>query len=156
MKKLLFLIALFIIPTCIFAVNLDKPKVTKLDATTDKFEIKYNGEVEEGSYAVMCKLLNDEEELDLLSSPVDDNKFDGTFTVTENGKYIVSCANYEGGETKIVDVTVEDKEEPKQEVKEEVKEENPKTGDNIITYIVVFSISIVGLCCIILLKKRKN
>lgn len=155
MKKLLFLIALFIIPTCIFAVNLDKPKVTKLDATTDKFEIKYNGEVEEGSYAVMCKLLNDEEELDLLSSPVDDNKFDGTFTVTENGKYIVSCANYEGGETKTVDVTVEDKEEQKQD-KEEVKEENPKTGDNIITYIVVCSISIVALCCIILLKKRKN
>ena len=107
MKKIFLIIALFIIPTCVFAADL--PKVTKLDAILSNKEIKYNGEVEEGSYAVMCKLLSDEEEIDLLSSPVSDNKFDGSFTVSDNGDYEIACANYEGGEIKKVSVTTDDK-----------------------------------------------
>lgn len=162
MKKIIFLIVLFIIPTCIMAANI-QPKVTKLEATTDKFEIKYNGEVEDGSYAVMCKLLNDkEEEVDLLSSPVEDLKFDGLFTTTKNGNYKIVCANYEGGEFRRVNVTVEVKEEPKQEVKEETKEEtkevqnNPKTGDNIYFYVALGIVSLISLGFIFYIKKKNN
>jgi len=157
MKKIFLIIALFIIPTCVFAADL--PKVTKLDAILSNKEIKYNGEVEEGSYAVMCKLLSDEEEIDLLSSPVSDNKFDGSFTVSDNGDYEIACANYEGGEIKKVSVTTDDKtkeEETKEEVKDEVKEANPKTGDNIVTYVTLGILSLIGLSSIIYLKMRKN
>ena len=155
MKKIFLIIALFIIPTCVFAADL--PKVTKLDAILSNKEIKYNGEVEDGSYAVMCKLLSDEEEIDLLSSPVSDNKFDGSFTVSDNGDYEIACANYEGGEIKKVSVTTDDKtkeEETKEEVKDEVKEANPKTGDNIVTYVTLGILSLIGLTLAYLFKKR--
>ena len=104
MRKIMFLlVALFIVPTCIFAAT--SPEVIKLDATVSGKDIKYNGETTDGAYAVMCKLFSDkDEELDLLSSPVSENKFDGSFTVIDNGEYKVACAIYEGGEFKTVDV----------------------------------------------------
>lgn len=154
MKKIFLIIALFIIPTCVFAADL--PKVTKLDATLSNKEIKYNGEIEDGSYAVMCKLLNDkEEELDLLSSPVSDNKFDGTFTVSDDKKYQVVCANYEGGEFKTVDVKVDNETKIENKVEEAKKETNPKTGDNIGTYVTLGLISLIGLSNIIYLKRKR-
>lgn len=154
MKKIFLIIALFIIPTCVFAADL--PKVTKLDATLSNKEIKYNGEIEDGSYAVMCKLLNDkEEELDLLSSSVSNNKFEGTFTVNENGDYQVACANYEGGEFKTVDVKVDNETKIENKVEEAKKETNPKTGDNIGTYVTLSFISLIGLSSIIYLKRKR-
>lgn len=153
MKKIFMIIALFIIPTCVFAKDL--PKVTKLDATLSNKEVKYNGEIEDGSYAVMCKLLNDkEEELDLLSSPVSDNKFDGTFTVSDDKKYQVVCANYEGGEFKSVDVKVDNETKIENKVEEAKKETNPKTGDNIGTYVTLGLISLIGLSFTYLIKRR--
>ena len=88
--------------------------------------------MEDGSYAVMCKLYKGEEELDLLSSAVDSNNFEGEFTVTSNGEYKVACANYEGGEIteKKVEVT-------------EVK--NPKTSDKIMLYVSLAIISLIGV-----------
>lgn len=147
MKKIMFLlVALFIVPTCILAAT--SPEITKLDATVSGKDIKYNGETTDGAYAVMCKLFSDkDEELDLLSSPVSENKFDGSFTVTDNGEYKVACAIYEGGEFKTVDVSVN---------VEEKKESNPKTGDNVINYVLIGLMSMIGLSSIIYLKKREN
>lgn len=168
MRKIMFLlVALFMIPTCIFAAT--APTITKLEADVSKKDIKYNGETTDGAYAVMCKLFNDkDEELDLLSSPVSENKFDGSFTVTENGKYKIACAIYEGGEFKTTEVTVNEikeetkeeiKEETKVEIKEETKEEikeNPKTVDNIYFYVILGIISLISLGFIFYIKKKNN
>ena len=145
MRKIMFLlVALFIVPTCIFAAT--SPEVIKLDATVSGKDIKYNGETTDGAYAVMCKLFNSkDEELDMLSSPVDDNKFDGTFTVTENGDYRVACAIYEGGEFKNVNVTVSDA---------ETKAKNPKTADNVLSYIIILTGCITLLGASYLVRKR--
>ena len=145
MRKIMFLlVALFIVPTCIFAAT--SPEITKLDANVSGKVIKYNGETTDGAYAVMCKLFSDkDEELDLLSSPVSENKFDGSFTVTDNGDYKVACAIYEGGEFKKVDVSVN---------VEEKKESNPQTGDNILIYLSIGLASIISLGGIMYYKKR--
>ena len=145
MKKIMFLIvALLIVPVCVFAAT--SPEVIKLDANVSGKDIKYSGETTDGAYAVMCKLFNSkDEELDMLSSPVDDNKFDGSFTVTENGDYKVACAIYEGGNFKTVDVTVSDA---------ATKEANPKTYDNVVYYIIILAGCATLLGASYLVRKR--
>ncbi len=142
MKKLkLFIVSvLLLIP---FTVNAAEPKVTSLDAKVSKNEITYNGTMEDGSTAVMCKLYDSKSnEIDLLSTQVDSNKFEGSFTVSSKGTYKVSCANYEGGE--ITEKTVE-----------VIKVKNPKTGDKIVLYLVVGIISLVGVGCLTLRFKKQ-
>ena len=105
-KSLLaLLISAFIFPAI---VNAADPEVSTLEPSVSDKVISYSGTVKNGSHAVMCKLLNSKsEEIDMLSSEVDSNKFSGSFEVTEAGKYSVSCANYEGGKfvTKEVEVS---------------------------------------------------
>lgn len=106
MKKsiLLTLFLLLILPLTVFA---DEPKILTLDAEVDDNTINYSGTTEEGSHAVMCKLLDDnEEEIDKKSIPVDNNNFEGSFIAPSTGDYSVKCANYEGGDIKGKDVTV--------------------------------------------------
>ena len=106
MKKLLVFV-LFLIPIC-FVSAATNPKVVSLTATADNNTIKFNGTMEDGSHAVMCKLYNtSDEELDLLSTAVAESKFEGTFTVSEKGDYKVACANYEGGDITIASTNVE-------------------------------------------------
>ena len=94
MKKVLLVLLLLILPVTVFAA--EAPKVTKLELKNDKQVITYTGEMEDDSVAVMCKLYNSkDEEIDYLSSEVNEHKFEGTFTVTKNDTYKVSCANYE-------------------------------------------------------------
>lgn len=147
MKKLLFVLAiLFLLPLSVFAAA--TPRIITLEATSKDNEIKYNGTIEPGSYAVMCKLYNDsDEEIDLLSSPVEDQKFEGSFANVEAGKYQVACANYEGGDVKKVDVTVDET---------IAKEDNPKTGDNIVKYMIIAGVAVVGLVAGVLIVKKKK
>ena len=143
MKKILFLmICLFAIPTCILAAN---PSVKTLEMTNDSGTIKYNGTTEDGVYAVMCKLYNSkEEEIDLLSSSVENSKFEGSFTVSTSDNYKVACANYEGGEFKTVEVSVG---------KDDINTSNPKTYDNIGYYIAILGICVIS--GIVLMNKKK-
>ena len=60
----------------------------------------------------MCKLYDSKEkEIDLLSSAVDNNSFEGEFKVEEAGKYTIACANYEGGDFKKTSIEIEEPEE---------------------------------------------
>ena len=144
MKKILtFIIGLIIfIPFSVKAIA-----VKTLDATISGNTISYNGTIEDGSYAVMCKLLDkDSNEIDMLSTAVNSNKFEGTFTVESNGDYKVSCANYEGGDIKTVDVKVETAAETTK---------NVPTGDNVKTYVIVAIASIIAIAgATVYLKKR--
>jgi len=138
MKKIVVFLLLLILPVTAFAL----PAVTELELSNEKNVITFKGETEDGSVAVMCKLYNSkDEEIDLLSTEVNENKFEGTFTVTKNDTYTVYCANYEGGDIVKKSVTVKDI-------------ANPKTGDNIVIYI---SLAVVSLMAIILIAlKFKN
>jgi hypothetical protein len=136
MKKLGLLLMLFILPLSVSAASVN---VKSLDATTEGKIIKYSGEMENGSVAVMCKLYNGDEEIDYLSSEVDSNKFEGSFTVTSAATYKVACANYEGGEFKTTEVEV------KEETKEEKQEVTPNTLDNILSIVAIAGVSLTTL-----------
>ena len=111
MKKLgLLLCGLFILPLGVFAAS--NPKVTEINTKVDENVISYTGKTEKGSHAVMCKLYNSKgEEVALLSTAVDNTNFKGEFNAPNPDTYTVACANYEGGELKTVEVTVEEKDE---------------------------------------------
>ena len=142
MKKIVLLLMLMVLP---IAVNAASINVKSLDATLESNVVKYSGEMEDGSFAVMCKLINSkDEEVDYLSSEVDKAKFEGEFNVTKEDTYKVSCANYEGGEIKTVDV----------KVSETKKEETPNTFDSIMLYVILLVASVVGLSLIVIFKKK--
>ena len=129
MKKIIVLLLLLVLPITAFAAE---PNVVKLELKSDKQVISYTGEMEDGSFAVMCKLYNsNNEELDYLSSEVSNKKFEGKFTVSKNDTYKVSCANYEGGEIKSETIKIENA--------------NPKTGDLVELYCIVFAFCIAAL-----------
>lgn len=162
MKKIsLFIISiLLIIPMSVLAAEIN---VKTLKATATGTTINYNGTMEDGSYAVMCKLYKGDEELDLLSSAVENNSFKGSFTAPSSGEYKVACANYEGGELKSVDIIIESEEKTttnddtsatKTSAKED-KKSNPKTYDGIMKFVVVLSVAIIGFIVTVVLKKRK-
>lgn len=147
MKKIsLFIVSiLLIIP---FTVSAAEYKVVELNASSENTTIKYDGIMEAGSTAVMCKLYDSSSnELDYFSSAVDNTKFNGTFTAPKDGKYIVKCANYEGGDLKEATVTVGSTTSK--------SSKNPKTGDNILLYTSLMIISLLGIS-IISFRLRKN
>ena len=149
MRKLL-LIILLLTPSLVLAAN---PKVTSLSAKINNNVITFNGEVENGSYAVMCKLIVDDKEVDMLSTSVDKNKFNGKFNVNSSAIKKIACANYEGGE--ITTTTVEEtKGETTSNDVENVKESVPNTLDNIGLYINIGFISLLSILGISLYYKK--
>lgn len=164
MKKLSLFIAsiLFLIP---LSVSAAEPKVKSLDASVSGTKISYNGTMEDGSHAVMCKLYDKESnEIDLLSSAVDNSKFEGSFIVSNKGEYKVACANYEGGKITEKSVVVdEEKIEDETKETEETKTtdksttKSPKTGDKIMLYVSLAIISLIGVGYLVIrLKKQLN
>lgn len=107
-KGKLLLLSSLLIPCSILAAN---PKVLTLTGEVKDNTINYSGTTEEGSHAVVCKLYNSKsEEVERFSTSVDNKEFEGSFKNVEAGDYTISCANYEGGEIKNVEVTVEKQE----------------------------------------------
>ena len=144
MKKLGLLILLLVLP---FAVNAATSiNVKSLDASVSGTTINYNGEMEDGSVAVMCKLYDGDNEIDYLSSQVNSNKFEGAFSVDNAGTYKLRCANYEGGEIKEVEVTTTE------------NKTNPTTGDPIYTYVAIGAgaLIVIGIIVVILTRKKKD
>ena len=109
MKKIYYsFLILLLIPLSVFAI--ENPKILTLELENDNHRITYEGTTEDGSHAVMCKLYDaSDKELDMLSSAVDNNKFEGIFDVSEDATYRVACANYEGGPIKSETVIIENK-----------------------------------------------
>ncbi len=113
MKKILYsLLILFLIPLTVYAEN--EPNVTSLDAIIEGESgsvILFGGETENSAHAVMCKLLQGETQVLMISVEVENTgtngQFSGSFLAPATGNYTVSCANYEGGTIVTSDVTVE-------------------------------------------------
>ena len=156
MKKVSLLIVslLLIIPISVKAAD-PQYKVESLDATVSGSTISYNGTMEDGATAVKCWLYEGTTELNAISSAVDTHKFEGTFTAPKAGDYKVSCANYEGGDVKSVDVKVETESstEPTETTDGATTEDtttsktskNPKTADNISLYITLSIVSLMAI-----------
>ena len=178
MKKIsLFIIGvLFLFPITVFAAD---PQVTSVNATASGKTISYTGTTEEGLTAVMCKLYSGNDELKKLSSEVDNKAFSGSFEVTDNGDYTVSCARYEGGTIVSADVTVEETSNSnsnqvsnttesnsnsnvasnstsKSNSNNNDKVSNPVTGDNIKLFIILFVIATLGIVSGLIIKKKNK
>ncbi len=161
MKKFSVLLIILLLFPFIYVEAASTPRVLTLDATTSDTTITYNGTIEDGSYAVMCKLLNNNnEEIDLLSSSVTNNSFEGSFVVSEKANYKVACANYEGGDIKEVEVsfdddTVTDTNKNNTNAKKVNNASNVKTSDNIIIFIMIGIISMCAIISLIIIKKKR-
>ena len=161
MKKFSVLLIILLLFPFIYVEAASTPRVLTLDATTSDTTITYNGTIEDGSYAVMCKLLNNNnEEIDLLSSSVTNNSFEGSFVVSEKANYKVACANYEGGDIKEVEVsfdddTVTDINKNNTNAKKVNNASNVKTSDNIIIFIMIGIISMCAIISLIIIKKKR-
>ena len=161
MKKFSVLLIILLLFPFIYVEAASTPRVLTLDATTSDTTITYNGTIEDGSYAVMCKLLNNNnEEIDLLSSSVTNNSFEGSFVVSEKANYKVACANYEGGDIKEVEVsfdddTVIDTNKNNTNAKKVNNASNVKTSDNIIIFIMIGIISMCAIISLIIIKKKR-
>lgn len=147
MKKinLFILTIIFILPLSVKAE--DNPKVLTVTANANNTTIEYKGTTEDDVHAVMCKLYNaKDEEIDLLSSAVDNKNFSDSFVVKEKGEYKVACANYDGGEIKTAKVIVD-----------ESKKDNPITYDSgIILYIILIAVGIIGVVSLVIYKNKKK
>lgn len=139
MKKLVtLLLAVVLLTPVVKAAELN---VKELTTKTDNGTIKYSGTTDEGVLAVSCSLFNSKnEEVDISSNQVNNNKFEGTFTVTKGDTYTVKCANYEGG--KIVTATE--------------KVNNPETGDKILKYGIILGVCVLGLTGLTIYTKKNK
>ena len=146
MKKLIVL-ALLLFPLGVFAAT--TPRVLSVEAEAEESTVKYQGTTEDGVTAVMCKLLNtDNEEVDKLSSAVDNKTFAAEFEKVDKGTYTVSCAKYEGGEFATSNEVT---------IVAEIQSNNPQTYDGgIIASIAILTISVLGITGgLIYLKKKR-
>ena len=106
-KRYLLLFLLLILPISVFAEA--GTEVKTLEANKTNNTITFNGTTQDDTVAVMCKLYDHEDnEIDMLSVEVEDNKtFEGSFVTTQTGTFNVACANYEGGDFVIANITVD-------------------------------------------------
>lgn len=156
-KRFLFLIILLAFPLVLVKAA-TTPRVLTLDATASGSTINYNGTIEPGSTAVMCKLYDSADaELDLLSSPVSNNSFEGSFVVSKTGTYTIRCAHYDGGDVKEVTVGATSGTADSTESSSTATATNPKTYDKGIKGdMILFAFSSLGiLVSSIYLKKKR-
>lgn len=176
MKKIsLFIIGLlFVFPVVVFADN--EPNVDTVTASVNGSTISYSGTVVNGSTAVTCILYNsNNQDVDRLSSAVENNTFSGSIVAPSNGEYELRCAHYEGGTIKKASVEVND---PNNNNNNNNNNENnnnnngttsngkegsttktPNTGDNVNKYVGIFIGGIVGVIVLvgaIIILKKKN
>ena len=150
-KKInLFLLSLLLVlPLAVKAA--EKPAVKTLEAKVDGTSIKYNGTMETGSVAVMCKLYSEEDvEVDIQSTAVSSLAFEDSFVALPAGKYYVVCANYDGGSTKKSEIVEVTKLAP-------VPTGNPDTYDaGIRNSVILLTISAIAIAGYVIYLKKKE
>lgn len=157
--RYLFITALLlIIPLGVLAAD---PNVLTVTAENSGSTVNYSGTTEDDVHAVMCKLYDaNDEEIDMLSSEVNNNAFTGSFTDIANGDYTVGCARYEGGDVITADVSVatstdNDTNKDSNKAKDNKASSNPITSDNIALFIIILVVCIVGITgSVMYIKKR--
>lgn len=140
--------------------------IKTIDASISNGTISVSGTTEDGVLAVAI-MVYDSTETNLITmqttSVGSDNSYSDTISI-ESGNYVVKVADYDGGEyvTKTVKETITEQENEQQEVNENTAANsgattsNPKTGDNIIFYIAIFVIAVLGIIITIKINKTNK
>ena len=137
-----------------FSVDALSLEIFSIDVTDNDGILTIKGEAEEGVLAVAVVVYKEgvENPVYMQTCAYDDGYNCELTKKFETGTYIVKVADYAGGEYISKSINVETKKVEKQK-----QEENPKTGDNILTTVIIAGISLffligIGLC---IYKKRK-
>lgn len=145
MKKILLVLVTILSFAFISSVSAAELKVKTLEASMDGTKITATGTTDEEMLAVSV-IVYDEAGTTFIkmeSGQVDDGKYNVTIDGFEEGKkYMVRVANYDGGDFL------------EQLVPDETK--TPDTGDDIYTFIIIGTLSVVSLLGITIYKKRLN
>jgi hypothetical protein len=136
MKKVLVIIALFLLAIPLTVNAALAGEVETITVKENGSKVEFSGTTDDNPiFAVMCKLFEEDKEVDKISVEVSDKKYEGEFTKVPNGTYKVSCANYGGGTFKSETIEV---------TKSDVKKESPKTGDNMYVYCIVLALCVAA------------
>ena len=154
MKKNCLVLILIISLFLPFVVKAKELNVKTLDASFNDNKLVVKGTVDDGVLAVAIMVYDSDEKevIKFVTSDVDeDNSFEDNIDIAEDGTYVVKVANYDGGEYKSVNVTVSSL------VKKDSanKISNPKTLDNIASYVILFLIAGGGSLGTLLYFKKK-
>ena len=164
---LIIILSLFIIPIISVNVNATTLNVKTINASITNDKISVEGTVDNGVLAVAIMVYEEDGTtlVTMETTSVDSNdKYSDTIDVVTAGKkYIVKVANYDGGTyvTAEVDGTVNNSNNNTTNTETSNKVDNttnPKTGDNIIIFSIIFVIALTGILvtCIISIKRVKN
>ena len=181
MKKLnkyllVIMLSLFIIPIISVNVNAATLNVKTINASITDNKISVDGTVDNGVLAVAIMVYEEDGTtlVAMKTTAVDSNdKYSDTIAVTAGKKYIVKAANYDGGTyvTAEVDGTVNNSNNNTNNENSNNSNNNttntdtsnkvdnttnPKTGDNIILYGTMFTVTLLGIIIMPIVNKRKN
>ena len=182
---LIIILSLFIIPIVSVDVNAATLDVKTINASITNNKISVDGTVDNGVLAVAIMVYEEDGTtlVKMETTSVDSNdKYSDTIDVTAGKKYIVKAANYDGGEyitKKVTEETKKEDEKPDTETKPDTNtitdtnataEENttnetnttnttasnPKTGDNIILFAIIFILALTGLVGTVIINKKRT
>ena len=150
MKKYLLIIVTILSVVLIGKVSAaniqdEEPKVLTLDASMDGTKITAKGTTSETMLAVTVLVYDETGKtfIKMASGQVDDAKYEVSIDGFEDGKkYIVRVSNYDGGD--FLEQLVPD------------EEKTPDTSDNVYSYIIIGTISVISLLGITIYRKRLN
>lgn len=147
MKKILTILFAGLISILIFPFNVNAKSISTLDVKNNNNKLTVSGTTENGvlAVAVMVYLGEDLSHMETCSSI--DSKFSCELSKTfDKGNYTVKVADYDGGNYISKNITIDNK-----------LSDNPKTLDNILFYIGLGIISILGIIyCILFLHKNRK
>lgn len=144
MKKTLFVLFIGFISIILIPFNVSAKSISTLDVTDSNNKLTVSGTTENGVLAVAVMVYSGEDLSHMETCSCNNNKYSCELSKTfAAGNYIVKVADYDGGDyiTKnvVISTTVN----------------NPKTGDNIMKYIIVGGLCALGIVgCTLFLKKR--
>lgn len=181
---LIIILSLFIIPIVSVDVNAATLDVKTINASITNNKISVDGTVDNGVLAVAIMVYEEDGTtlVTMKTTSVDSNdKYSDTIDVTAGKKYIVKAANYDGGEYITKKVTEETKKEDEKPdtntitdntitdtnatAEENTTNEtnttnttasNPKTGDNIILFAIIFILALTGLVGTVIINKKRT
>lgn len=147
MKKIIkSILPAFILAALVLIPKVEAKNITSLEAKAEEGKIVVKGKTETGVLAVTATVYDESGKnfITMQSTDVDENNNYKLEIDVVKGNYLVKVADYDGGEFKTAKVTVA------------TDKDNPKTGDNIVAYIITLVLSLTTIVLTtIYIKKAK-
>lgn len=136
MKKIIkSILPAFILAALVLIPKVEAKNITSLEAKAEEGKIVVKGKTETGVLAVTATVYDESGKnfITMQSTDVDENNNYKLEIDVVKGNYLVKVADYDGGEFKTAKVTVA------------TDKDNPKTGDNIVAYIITLVLSLTTI-----------